>query len=96
MRPHRQQWFVTARHRGRLLPDGDGMAPPHGIRHARQAGSAVALCGEGVLGWVIFWHLPFVAGDPDTCTLCADLVGSLSDTETFSPRAEPKPEPRHG
>jgi hypothetical protein len=74
MRLHSQQWFVTARHRGRRRPGGDDLAPPYGIQHARQAGSHVALCGEAVVGWVFFWHLSFAADAPDSCPACSEVI----------------------
>lgn len=74
MKVHSQQWFVTARHRGRLKPGVDDLAPPYGIQHARQAGSHFALCGEGVLGWLFFWHLSFAADAPSTCAGCSELI----------------------
>lgn len=68
------QWFVSARHRGHLRPHKDEVAPPYGVRHARQPGEPFTICGQGALGWIMFWHLPFAPDAPETCERCSELL----------------------
>lgn len=69
-----QRWFVSTRHRGRLRQGKEELAPPYGVRHARQPGEPFTVCGQGSLGWIFFWHLPFAPSAPETCDRCSELL----------------------
>ena len=74
MRMSTGSWFVSTRHRGRLRPGKDEDAPPYGVRHARKVGERFTVCGQGALGWIFFWHLPFAPNAPETCARCSELL----------------------
>lgn len=68
------RWFVSTRHRGRLRLGRDDEAPPYGVRHARQPGDPFTVCGQGALGWIFFWHLPYAPDAPEVCQRCSDIL----------------------
>ncbi|MGZ4531818.1 MAG: hypothetical protein ACXVXP_05655 [Mycobacteriaceae bacterium] len=56
---------------------------PVGTQHAavqaiRAPPPTVALCGEGIKGWVIFTRLPFDPGSSASCQRCAQLTWSAA------------------
>jgi hypothetical protein len=71
-------WLVSSRNGVVLLRDGDGASwRPFGVHHARSVGSPLTACGEGALGWELFWDMPFPAEESGSCVACLDAIQRL-------------------
>ena len=68
------EWRVTASHRVTVGDwDSDPASVPFGVQHTRIAGEPLALCGQFVAGWPIFWKTPFDPSHEHACTGCVQV-----------------------
>ena len=70
-----REWYVSARHGRIVSAEGGPSWIPFGVHHARQPGQTLTACGVGALGWEIFWEMPYVRGDSESCPACDVSLG---------------------
>jgi hypothetical protein len=62
-----------------LVPTAQPVGTQHAVARTLRGGvPLLALCGEGVKGWVIFGGMPFAPGDSASCQRCAQLASSAA------------------
>ena len=70
------KWLVTSSHGVWQVTLDSRCWVPYSVRHAREVGALQAACGQLVIGWELFWDIPFTADDLAACARCAELVAS--------------------